>query len=138
MLRLAGEVADGTILWMTGPKTVASHVAPRLNQAAADAGRPAPKIIAALPIAVTNDVDALRQEAAKTFEIYGGLPSYRAMLDAEGAGGPADVAILGDEDVVAAGVREMADAGVTEFNAACYGDGPTMARTVELLEQLRN
>ena len=138
MLRLAGEVADGTILWMTGPKTVASHVAPRLNQAAADAGRPTPKIIAALPIAVTNDIDALRQEAAKTFEIYGGLPSYRAMLDAEGAGGPADVAILGDEDAVAAGVKEMADAGVTEFNAACYGDGATISRTVELLKQLRN
>ena len=138
MLRLAGEVADGTLLWMTGPKTVASHVAPRINKAAADAGRPAPKIVAALPIAVTNDPDALRQEAASTFEIYGGLPSYRAMLDAEGAGGPADVAIVGDEETVAAGVRAMADAGVTEFNASCFGDGSTIARTVELLTQLRD
>ena len=137
MLRLAGEVADGTLLWMTGPKTVANHVAPRINKAAADAGRSAPKIVAALPIAVTNDPDALRQEAAKTFEIYGGLPSYRAMLDAEGAGGPADVAIVGDDDTVAAGVKAMAEAGVTEFNAACFGDGPTIERTVELIKHLK-
>ena len=137
MLRLAGEVADGTILWMTGPKTVASHVAPRLNKAAADAGKPTPKIVAALPIAVTNHPDTAREEAARAFEIYGTLPSYRAMLDAEGAGNPGDVAIVGDEDAVAAGVREMADAGVTEFNAACFGDGATIGRTVELLKQLR-
>src|SRR4051794_39900639 len=137
MLRLAGEVADGTILWMTGPKTVETHVAPRVNKAAADAGKPAPQIVAALPIAVTNDVDGARQTAATAFEIYGGLPSYRAMLDREGAEGPADVAIVGDEDTVAAGVREMADAGVTEFNASCFGDGETIRRTMSLLENLR-
>jgi len=138
MLRLAGEVADGTILWMTGPKTIASHVAPKLNQAASNAGRPTPKIVAALPIAVTNDPEAVRQEANKTFEIYGNLPSYRAMLDAEGASGPADVAIVGDEETVAAGVKGMADAGVTEFNASCYGDGDTIKRTVQLLKDLRS
>jgi len=137
MLRLAGEVADGTLLWMTGPNTVANHVAPRINKAAADAGRPAPQIVAALPIAVTDDVDAAREQAASTFEIYGGLPSYRAMLDAEGAAGPADVAIVGDEAAVAAGVRAMAGAGVTEFNASCFGDGDTIRRTTELLKELR-
>jgi F420-dependent oxidoreductase-like protein len=137
MLRLAGEVADGTLLWMTGPKTVASHVAPRINKAAADAGRDAPQIVAALPIAVTNDVEGAKQDAAKTFEIYGGLPSYRAMLDAEGAAGPADVAIVGDEETVAAGVQALADAGVTEFNASCYGDGDTIRRTTDLLKELR-
>jgi F420-dependent oxidoreductase-like protein len=137
MLRLAGEVVDGTILWMTGPRTIESHVAPRVNKAAADAGRPAPQIVAALPIAVTNDPDAARETAASTFEIYGGLPSYRAMLDREGAAGPADVAIVGDEDTVAAGVQAMADAGVTDFNASCFGDGDTVRRTTELLAQLR-
>jgi F420-dependent oxidoreductase-like protein len=138
MLRLAGEVADGTLLWMTGPKTVANHVAPRINKAAADAGRPPPQVVAALPIAVTNDVDAAKQEAASTFEIYGGLPSYRAMLDAEGAAGPADVAIVGDEATVSAGIHAMADAGVTEFNASCFGDGDTIRRTTDLLKELRS
>ena len=60
------------------------------------------------------------------------------MLDAEGAGGPADVAIVGDEETVAAGVRAMADAGVTEFNASCYGDGDTIKRTIQLLKDLRS
>src|SRR4029077_19299429 len=105
----------GTILWMTGPKTVETHVAPRVNKAAADAGKPAPQIVAALPIAVTNDVDGARQDAATTFEIYGGLPSYRAMLDREGAEGPADVIIVGDEDDVNAQLSRFAEIGVTDF-----------------------
>ena len=133
MLRLAGEVADGTILWMTGPKTVADHVAPRINKAASDAGRPAPQVVAALPVAVVADVHAAREQANTTFAIYGGLPSYRAMLDKEGATGPGDVAIVGDEATVEAGIRGMADAGVTEFNAACFGDADTVRRTTELL-----
>jgi hypothetical protein len=59
------------------------------------------------------------------------------MLDAEGAAGPADVAIVGDETVVAAGVQGLAEAGVTEFNASCFGDGDTIRRTTELLKELR-
>jgi F420-dependent oxidoreductase-like protein len=133
MLRLAGEVADGTILWMTGPRTVGEHVVPRITKAAADAGKPAPQVVAALPVAVTDDVDGAREQAAATFAVYGGLPSYRAMLDREGAGGPQDVAIVGDESTVEAGIRAMADAGVTEFNAALFGDGESMRRTADLL-----
>jgi F420-dependent oxidoreductase-like protein len=136
MLRLAGEVADGTTLWMTGARTVAEHVAPRVNKAAADAGRPAPAVVASLPVAVTNDVDAARQQAAAAFAIYGGLPSYRAMLDKEGAAGPEDVAIVGDEATVEAGIRAMASAGVTEFAAACFGDADMVHRTTELLRGL--
>jgi F420-dependent oxidoreductase-like protein len=136
MLRLAGEVADGTVLWMTGAKTVAEHVAPRITKAAADAGRQSPQIVASLPVAVTNDVDAAKGQAAATFAIYGGLPSYRAMLDKEGAAGPEDVAFVGDEATVAAAVQSMADAGVTEFSAACFGDADTVRRTVEVLRGL--
>jgi 5,10-methylenetetrahydromethanopterin reductase len=137
MLRLAGEVADGTVLWMTGPKTVESHVAPRVNKAAADAGRPAPQIVASLPVAVTDDPAGAREQAARTFAVYGGLPSYRAMLDKEGAGGAQDIAIVGDEATVEAGIRAMAESGVTEFSASCFGDEATVDRTVEVLRQLR-
>src|SRR3954454_7381356 len=97
MLRLAGEVADGTLLWMTGPKTVENHVAPRINKAAADAGRPAPQIVAALPIALTNAVDGATQHAAKTCETSGGPPSLSAMLDTEGSSVSANVEIVGVE-----------------------------------------
>ena len=129
MLRLAGETADGTILWMTGPKAIEQHVAPRITRAAAAAGRPAPQILVGLPIAVTDDVDGMREQAASTFATYGGLPSYRAMLDEEGVAGPADIAIIGDEATVAAGVRALADAGATQYNASCFGDGDTIRRT---------
>lgn len=136
MLRLAGGVADGTVLWMTGAKTVAEHVVPRVTKAAAEAGRPAPQVVASLPVAVTDDPDGLREEAAKAFAVYGGLPSYRAMLDKEGAGGPEDVAIVGDEATVEAGIRTMAEAGATEFSAACFGGRDTVRRTTELLRSL--
>jgi alkanesulfonate monooxygenase SsuD/methylene tetrahydromethanopterin reductase-like flavin-dependent oxidoreductase (luciferase family) len=137
MLRLCGEQADGTILWMTGPRTVGDHVAPRLAKAAADAGRPAPRIVATLPVAVTNDPDGSRRLADEVFQIYGNLPSYRAMLDKEGAAGPGDVAIVGDEATVTAGIQAMANAGTTEFVAAPFGDEAMMARTSELLLGLR-
>lgn len=136
MLRLAGEVADGTSLWMTGPRTIADHVAPRITRAAEAAGRPTPTILCSLPVAVTADVEAAREAAASTFAVYGGLPSYRAMLDREGATGPEDVALIGDEATVAAGVRALADAGVTEFSAATFGDRETVARTIEVLRGL--
>lgn len=140
MLRLAGELADGTSLWMTGARTVAEHVAPRVTKAASDAGRPAPRIVASLPVAVvgTGGVDAAREEAARVFAVYGGLPSYRAMLDKEGAAGPEDVAIIGDESTVEAGIRGMADAGVTDFAAARFGDEETTRRTTEVLQGLRS
>jgi F420-dependent oxidoreductase-like protein len=136
MLRLAGELTDGTILWMTGARTVGDHVAPRLTKAAADAGRGAPRIVASLPVCVTSDPDAARELAGNVFSIYGNLPSYRAMLDKEGAAGPGDVAIVGDEATVLAGIQSMADAGTTEFVAAVFGDDASMARTTDLLRGL--
>jgi F420-dependent oxidoreductase-like protein len=136
MLRLAGELADGTATWMTGPKTVADHVAPSINAAAEAAGRPAPRVVVGLPVCVTDDVEAARQQAAKTFAVYGGLPSYRAMLDREGAEGPADVAIVGDEDTVAEAVSGLFEGGATEFNAAPFGGRDEIDRTTALLQSL--
>ena len=97
MLRLAGAAADGTILWMTGPATVESHVVPLISKAAADAGRGAPRVVVGLPIRLTNDPDGARAEANDQFAIYGTLPSYAAMLEREGAASPGDVALVGDE-----------------------------------------
>ncbi|ACZ88872.1 TIGR03564 family F420-dependent LLM class oxidoreductase [Streptosporangium roseum] len=133
MLGLAGELADGTVLWMTGPKTVAEHVVPAVTEAARAAGRPAPRIVCTLPICVTGDVEAARARAGEVFEIYGQLPSYRAVLDREGAAGPADVAIVGDEDAVAAQIESLAQAGVTDFVAAEYTSD---RRTREFLRTL--
>lgn len=136
MLKLCGQRTDGTILWMTGPATVRDYIAPTINAAAQAAGRPAPRVVCVLPVCVTGDPDAARARAAKVFEIYGLLPSYRAMLDREGAAGPADVAIVGDEDTVAGQITALADCGVTDFVAGEFGAGPERQRTRELLKRL--
>jgi alkanesulfonate monooxygenase SsuD/methylene tetrahydromethanopterin reductase-like flavin-dependent oxidoreductase (luciferase family) len=121
---------------MTGPRTLAEHTVPALVAAAQAAGRPAPRVAAALPVCVTNNIDAARERAAKQFVAYGYLPSYRAMLDREGADGPADVAIVGDEAAVAAGLRTVADAGVTDFVAGVFGDEDEQQRTRTLLREV--
>ena len=134
MLELAGGQADGTVLWMTGPATVRDYVVPAITAAASAAGRPSPRVVCALPVCVTSDPDAARASAEKELAIYGQLPSYRAMLDREGAAGPGDVAIVGDEDAVAAQIQALADAGVTDFGAAEVGRGEDRERTRSLLK----
>ncbi len=132
MLRVAGELADGTVLWMTGPATIRDHIVPGIT-AAAGAGRPSPRVVCILPVCVTSDPDGVRAAADKVFAIYGQLPSYRAMLDREGAAGPADVALVGDEDTVAGQFGVLAAAGVTDFVAAEFGRGEDAVRTREFL-----
>jgi F420-dependent oxidoreductase-like protein len=136
MLRIAGTLADGTITWMTGPATLAAHTVPTITAAAVEAGRPAPRISVGLPMCVTDDVDAARERAAQTFAVYGTLPSYRAMLDREQAAGPADVAIVGDEESVAAQLAAVADAGATDFSAAIYGSRDERERGFALIADL--
>jgi 5,10-methylenetetrahydromethanopterin reductase len=136
MLTLAGTLADGTVTWMTGPATIASHIVPTISAAATKAGRPAPQIATSLPICVTADIDAARERAARDFQVYGFLPSYRAMLDREGAEGPADVALVGDEAAVEKQVRALADAGVTEFVASIFGSRDERATTRGLLKSM--
>jgi 5,10-methylenetetrahydromethanopterin reductase len=133
MLALAGELADGTITWMTGAATLAEHTVPTIRKAAADAGRPDPRIIAALPVCVTDDEAGARKRAARRYEVYGALPSYQAMLAREGASGPADVAIVGDEGAVRAQIERLAEARVTELAAEEFGDAADRRRTRELL-----
>lgn len=140
MLHLAGAVADGTMLWMSGLKTIETHVIPLITAAANEAGRPAPRIVAGLPICVTEDVAAGREAAGKVFQMYGQLPNYRRMLDREGAAGPGDVAVVGDEGAVEKQLRDFASAGVTDLVAPIYGSGDdrpaSVARTRALLKSL--
>jgi F420-dependent oxidoreductase-like protein len=131
MLALAGSVADGTITWMTGPKTLSEHTIPSIREAAAKAGRPAPRVVVGLPIAVTTEIAKAREIAGRAFQIYGFLPSYRAMLDREGVEGPADVAIVGDESSVGEQLLRLASIGVTDFLAAPFPVGDDGKASVE-------
>lgn len=135
MLKLTGRLADGTITWMTGPKTLAAHVIPTLREAAKEAGRPEPRIVAGLPILLTNKPAEAREKIGKALVIYGQLPSYRAMLDREGAAGPGDVAMAGDEAYLRREIARLREIGVTDFDAAItpVEDG-AYERTLAFLE----
>jgi 5,10-methylenetetrahydromethanopterin reductase len=140
MLALAGAESDGTITWMTGPKTLHDYIVPRINEAAAKAGRPTPRVIAGLRVAVTEEVDAAREWARRALQFYGNLPSYRAMLDREGVEGPADILIVGNEDAVSGQLHQLAAAGVTELLAIPFPVGSdrqaSLGRTRGLLRRL--
>jgi F420-dependent oxidoreductase-like protein len=138
MLALAGSEADGTALWLTGPRTIESHIVPSIRKAAADAGRPEPIVAAGLPVTVTTDAASARARTNDTFALYGGLPSYRAVLDKEGVSDPGDVAIVGDEAAVADQVRHLASIGVTDFHAAPFGSAAEVKATIELLGRLKD
>ena len=136
MLKLAGRVADGTVTWMTGTATVGDHIAPTITAAAEAAGRPAPRVVVSLPIAVTNDRDAAAARINEAFAIYPNLPSYKAMLDKEGAAAAADIGFIGDEEAVAASIAKLADAGATDFVGAIVGDAAERARGFALLSEI--
>lgn len=137
MLKVTGRRADGTILWVVGPKTIGNHISPRLREAAADAGRPDPRIVASLPVTVTDDEQEVRDLINALLGNYNELPSYRAMLDREGGVTVGEVAIVGNEDSVREQLATMAAAGTTEFAAAEIGRDPDeAARTRALLKSL--
>jgi F420-dependent oxidoreductase-like protein len=136
MLNVAGRLADGTALWMVGPKTLADHVVPAITKAAEGAGRPSPRVVVGLPVCVTADTAAARKRAARSFGFYNNLPSYRAMLDKEGVAGPADVAVIGDEDQVAGELRRLVGLGATEFSLPLFGSAEERERTLEVLGAL--
>jgi F420-dependent oxidoreductase-like protein len=142
MLALAGREGDGTITWMTGPKTLLEHTVPRITEAATQAGRPAARVVVGLPIALTTDIAAAREAAARIFQIYGGLPSYRAMLDREGAEGPADVVIVGDASALGEQLDRLRAVGTTDYLAVPFPVGKDAQESLErtrewLIGQLR-
>jgi len=121
MLALAGTVADGTVLWMTGRRTIAEHIRPSIDAAASAASRPSPSVICSLPVVVSDDPKGARDMINETFAVYATLPSYRAMLEREGVSDPAGVALIGTHDAVVDQLHGLADAGVTEFSAVAVG-----------------
>jgi F420-dependent oxidoreductase-like protein len=135
MLRIAGGLADGTVVGLTGPKTLESHVVPTIRAAAEAAGRPAPRIVASFPIALTNDVPAARELITQQMGMYAMLPSYRAMLDREGVSGPADIAIVGDEHALDAALDRLSEIGISDFDASLVPvDEGAEARTLDYLQ----
>jgi F420-dependent oxidoreductase-like protein len=140
LLRVAGSGTAGTILWMANATAIETHVAPTIRKAAAGAGRPAPRIVAGLPVAVHGDVAEARSAAARLYQAYGELPNYQRILAHGGISEPAEAVIVGDEDSVAAQVRALFEAGATDVWAAPFPVGDdasaSRARTRALLASL--
>jgi len=136
MLQIAGEMADGTITAFTGPVALAKHVVPAISRAGAAAVRPAPRVVAIARVSVTADPVATRARMAEESGFLEAMPSYRAMLDREGVRSIADVAIVGDETIVAREVQRYADAGATELVANPFGSEEERERTLAVLAGL--
>jgi F420-dependent oxidoreductase-like protein len=140
LLRVAGELAEGTVLWMAPPAAIERHIAPKVNAAAAAAGRPAPRIVAGLPVAVHDDEAEARVAATASSSLYAGMANYQRILEIGNAASPADAAIVGNEAAVRAQLQSLLDAGATDIWAAVFPVGDDRAasrrRTTELLKEL--
>jgi len=143
LLRVAGEVADGTILWMAPARAIGTHIAPKVHAAATAAGRPSPRIVAGLPVAVHDDEGEARSAAAATSTVYAAMENYQRILELGGAASPADAAIVGNEASVRRQLQALLDAGATDVWAGVFpvgedrdGRAASVRRTTELLKEL--
>ncbi|MEM7099234.1 MAG: TIGR03564 family F420-dependent LLM class oxidoreductase [Pseudomonadota bacterium] len=136
-LRVTGRLADGTILAWTGPNTIKEHIAPTINEAASAAGRPSPRIIATLPVCVTEEPEKVRAVIDKSMKMYTNLPSYIAMFEREGVAGPGAVAIVGSAQEVTDQIGVMAEAGTTDFTPTVFAPNANdRTATAEVLGKL--
>jgi F420-dependent oxidoreductase-like protein len=109
-LRVAGELADGILPNLAGPKTLSEHIVPEITKSS----RARPRIVALVPAIVTSDIEGARKAALKELEFYDEIPSYRRVIELEGFSRAGELALIGDEETVAAGIRRYYDAGATE------------------------
>lgn len=113
-LQVTGELADGTLPFIAGPRAIAEFIEPTIAKAAADAGRPKPRVIASVPVLVSDDVDAAKAVAAQQLAFYAAIPSYRKVIAREGVDSVADLAVVGPPESVARQLRTYLDAGATD------------------------
>jgi F420-dependent oxidoreductase-like protein len=137
-LRVAGGYADGILPYLAGPRALGEHLVPAVTAAAEAAGRPKPQVVAIVAGVVTSDVDAVRDTAARQMAFFDQVPSYRRVVELERADRAADVAVIGDEETVAAQVRRYFDAGATEvvFTQTNMAGEAGRLRTWQLLGEL--
>jgi alkanesulfonate monooxygenase SsuD/methylene tetrahydromethanopterin reductase-like flavin-dependent oxidoreductase (luciferase family) len=118
MLKMAGELANGTILWLADERAISEHVAPRLTKAAADAGRPEPRVVAGVPVALCrpDEVDGARERANQLLGHAEYSPNYQRLLDHGDATDVGDILAAGDETAVRSRLERFRDAGVTDLS----------------------
>ena len=145
MLEIAGELADGTVLWMADERAIGDHIAPRITKAADNAGRPAPRIIAGIPVCLcaNSEIDAAKERANRILGEAEVSPNYQKLLERGDARDVGDLCAAGDEEAILARFRRFADAGVTDLSVRLLPIGETRDelvaskyRTREVISQL--
>lgn len=133
MLKIAGEQTDGTVLWMADARNIAEHIAPSITKAAADAGRPAPRIVAGVPVTLcrTDEVDGAREWAKRAMSHSEYSPNYERLLEHGDAKDSGEFLVAGDEDAVRKSLERYRDAGVTDFSVRLLPYGKTREARVE-------
>ena len=133
MLKIAGEQTDGTVLWMADARNIAEHIAPSITKAAADAGRPAPRIVAGVPVTLcrTDEVDGAREWAKRAMSHSEYSPNYERLLEHGDAKDSGDFLVAGDETAVRKSLERYRDAGVTDFSVRLLPYGKTREARVE-------
>ncbi|MFJ8194070.1 TIGR03564 family F420-dependent LLM class oxidoreductase [Streptomyces sp. NPDC096094] len=118
MLRIAGALTDGTVLWLADERTVAAHVVPAITKAAQEAGRAAPRVVAGIPVCLCapHEVDAARERANRILGEAEVSPNYQRLMEHGDARDVGDLCAAGDEDAIRARFRRFADAGVTDLS----------------------
>jgi F420-dependent oxidoreductase-like protein len=139
-LRVSGELADGILPYLAGPRALAEHIVPAVVAAAETAGRPAPRVVAFVPGVVTADAEAVREKATEALAFYERFPSYQRVIGLSGGTRAVDLAAIGDEEAVAAEVARYREAGATEvvFTMTDLGSEADRRRTWKLLGELAN
>jgi F420-dependent oxidoreductase-like protein len=145
MLKLCGERTNGTILWMADERAISTHVIPHLNSAAEKAGRPAPRVIAGIPLCLCADSE-IDVAVARTNRILSEAevsPNYQKLLDHGDARTVGDILVAGSEATIERRIRGFADAGVTDISVRVVPIGDnredliaSSKRTRELLASL--
>jgi len=137
MLRLAGEHASGTILWLADERAIADHVVPRITKAATGAGRPAPRVVAGVPVALcrNDEVEIARGFANKVLGHAEFCPNYQQLLDRGDATDVGDILAAGEESAVVRRLRAFRDAGVTDLAIRVLALGPDRESRIESRRQ---
>lgn len=139
MLRIAGECASGTVLWMADERAIADHIVPRITKAASNAGRPAPRVIAGVPVTLcaSSETDAARAAAGEVLGHADFSPNYARLMERGDAADIGDIMAVGDESAITARLRSYRDAGVTDFAARIIGLGADPAARLASRDRTR-
>ncbi|MCX8560747.1 LLM class F420-dependent oxidoreductase [Mycolicibacterium mucogenicum] len=140
MLQIAGEQADGTSLWMADEKAIGEHIAPKINKAAAEAGRPAPRIVAGIPVTLcaNSEIEAAKDRANRILAEAETSPNYQKLLDRGEARSVGDLCAAGDEESILKRFKQFADAGVTDLSVRLLPIGESREELIESKNRTRD